>query len=180
MEVWAPVLGYERLYEVSNFGNVRRTARGKKFTPEQIIEAKKMLADGSKLVDVAAFLNTSITTVFSIKHGKTWCGDAAARPVKTRLDNHGYAHFTPSVSGKYKHVRVHRAVWEAFNGPIPGRLEVNHKNLNRSDNRLENLELLTHRENINHAHAKYADKRTHLPKGSRRGPRSQYAKIKHI
>jgi hypothetical protein len=44
---------------------------------------------------------------------------------------------------------------------------------------LENLELVTHRENVNHAHAKYAEERAHLLKGERSGPRSRYAKIKH-
>lgn len=49
-----------------------------------------------------------------------------------------------------KHL-VHRLVWEAFNGPIPEGLEINHKNRNRADNRLENLELLTHLENMRYS-----------------------------
>ena len=44
---------------------------------------------------------------------------------------------------------VHRLVWEAFNGPIPEGMEVNHVNECTWDNRLENLNLLTHKENIN-------------------------------
>lgn len=178
MEVWKPVLGYETLYEVSNFGNVRRVARGKRFTAEQVVEAKKMLADRRKLADVAAFLNTSITTVFSIKHGKTWGGDEAYRPLSPQPIKH-YLTVNLCRDGVYVRRPVHRLVWEAFNGEIPGRLEINHKDLDRANNRLENLELLTHRENVNHAHAKYASERAHLPKGSRRGPRSKYAKIKH-
>jgi hypothetical protein len=42
-------------------------------------------------------------------------------------------------------------VWEAFNGPIEGRLEINHKDLDRSNNRLENLEIVTHQQNLQHA-----------------------------
>ncbi len=45
---------------------------------------------------------------------------------------------------------AHRLVAEAFIGPI-GELEVNHKNGVRDDNRLGNLELVTHRENLIHA-----------------------------
>jgi hypothetical protein len=30
-------------------------------------------------------------------------------------------------------------------------MEINHKNLDRADNRLDNFEVLTHRENIQHA-----------------------------
>jgi hypothetical protein len=44
-------------------------------------------------------------------------------------------------------------VWEAFNGPIPDRLEVNHRNGNKRDNRLENLELVTRSQNMAHAYA---------------------------
>lgn len=47
-----------------------------------------------------------------------------------------------------KNVRVHRVVWEAFNGAIPDGYEINHKNEIRNDNRLENLELLTHHQNL--------------------------------
>lgn len=45
---------------------------------------------------------------------------------------------------------VHRLVWLSFNGPIDKGLEVNHKNGDSIDNRLNNLELLTHTENIWH------------------------------
>ena len=179
MEQWKPVIGYEMLYEISDFGNVRRLARGKRFTPEQVVEAKKMLHNGSKLADVAAFLGASVTTVCSIKQGKTWVGDAGSRPVKTRLDRYGYAYFTPSIGGKYKHVRVHRAMWEAFNGPIQGRLEINHKNLDRADNRFENLELVTHQENVAHAFNIYRqDPSTRQPKGCAGSYRGKY--FKHV
>lgn len=46
---------------------------------------------------------------------------------------------------------VHRMVWMKANGAIPEGYEVNHKNGDKSDNRLENLELVTRAENINHA-----------------------------
>lgn len=38
-------------------------------------------------------------------------------------------------------------VWEAFNGPVPEGMQVNHINENKSDNRLENLNLMTPSEN---------------------------------
>ncbi len=46
---------------------------------------------------------------------------------------------------------VHRLVWEAFNGPLPSNLEINHKNGRKQDNRLSNLEVITHKENMEHA-----------------------------
>lgn len=44
---------------------------------------------------------------------------------------------------------VHKLVWEAFNGPIPEGLQINHINENRQDNRLCNLNLMTPKENSN-------------------------------
>ena len=155
MEIWKPVLGFEELYEISNLGNCRRIKRGKKFSAEDIVMAKNMFASGAKLKEVAAFLNTSITTVMSIKHGKTWNGDEHTRPLIPIAGTDQYFIFSFCKDGKYKRTMVHRAVWEAFNGPIPGRLEVNHINLDRQDNRLENLELLTHQENCQHAQSIY-------------------------
>ena len=176
MEDWKAVLGYEGLYEISNLGNVRRIARGRKFTAEQVKQAKQMLEEKATLKMVAAFLGTSITTVSSIKHGNTWVGDAESRAVKKQIDKYEYMTFAPSKNGVYKHVRIHRAVWEAFNGPIPGRLEVNHKNLNRSDNRIENLELLTHQENVQHAFNIYTKEQLGQPKTGPGSPRGRYFK----
>ena len=51
---------------------------------------------------------------------------------------------------KVKHYMVHRLVWEAFNGSIPEGLQVNHINEIKTDNRLENLNLMTCKENINY------------------------------
>ena len=48
-------------------------------------------------------------------------------------------------------VRVHRAVVEAFIGPIPPGKQVNHKNGIKTDNRLDNLEICSPRENIRHS-----------------------------
>jgi hypothetical protein len=44
--------------------------------------------------------------------------------------------------------RIHRLVWEAFNGPIPNGYVIDHKNADKKDNRLENLQLMTPKENV--------------------------------
>lgn len=50
-----------------------------------------------------------------------------------------------SLSGKYfarGGKRLHRVVWEFHNGPIAKGLEIHHRDDNRANNQIENLELL--------------------------------------
>lgn len=54
--------------------------------------------------------------------------------------------------GDPKYLLVHRIVMAAFVGPLPSGMEVNHKNGKKHDNRLENLEYMTHPDNQLHAH----------------------------
>jgi len=124
----------------------------------KVLEAKQMFERGDTLKQVATFLGTSIPTAHSIKLGKTWSGNANYRPVKNATGSDHYIYFTPCKEGKYRRKTIHRCLWESFNGPIQGRLEINHKNLDRQDNRLENLELVTHQQNIQHAINEYKSK----------------------
>lgn len=54
-------------------------------------------------------------------------------------------------NGKRKTIRRHRIVAEAFIPNPDNKPEVNHKNGNKSDNSVENLEWATHRENTDHS-----------------------------
>ena len=62
----------------------------------------------------------------------------------------GYYQVQLCKNSKVKFYYVHRLVWEAFNGSIPEGLQVNHINEIKSDNRLENLNLMTPKENTNY------------------------------
>ena len=44
---------------------------------------------------------------------------------------------------------VHRIIWETFNGEIPDGYEIDHINTIKTDNRLDNLRLVTPKENKN-------------------------------
>ena len=48
-----------------------------------------------------------------------------------------------------KRYSVHRLVWEMFNGSIPEGLDVNHIDEDKTNNRLDNLNLMTRKENCN-------------------------------
>lgn len=54
-----------------------------------------------------------------------------------------------SKNNRVKYFSVHKLVWLAFNGKVPEGYEINHINEDKTDNRLENLNLLTHKENLN-------------------------------
>lgn len=54
-------------------------------------------------------------------------------------------------SGRMRSVQIHRIVAAAFLGPCPPGQEVNHKNGDRGDERLVNLEYVTRSENLFHA-----------------------------
>lgn len=62
----------------------------------------------------------------------------------------GYKYVLLSKRGIELPKMIHRLVIEAFEGAIPPRIEVNHKNGNKIDNRLVNLEQMTRSENMLH------------------------------
>lgn len=60
-------------------------------------------------------------------------------------------------NGKMKHFSVHRLVVIAFRGDIPSGMTVDHVNGIKTDNRLENLQLLTNADNVRKARNKQLD-----------------------
>ena len=60
----------------------------------------------------------------------------------------GYLQVSLYYNGQESRCWVHRLIAVAFLGPCPDGFQVNHKNGNRTDNRIENLEYVTPQENI--------------------------------
>ena len=101
-EVWKDVIGYEGLYQVSNFGNVK-----------------------------------------TLKYGKE-------KILKPGKNSHGYLQVVLCKNNTCKSYSIHRLVAQSF---IPNPLnlsEINHKNENKTDNNVYNLEWCEHKYNINY------------------------------
>lgn len=72
--------------------------------------------------------------------------------LKQKLTKDGYCETTLFKNGKYKYIRTHRIVAMAFLKKDKIRNEVNHKDGNKLNNNLENLEWVTSSENQKHAY----------------------------
>ena len=90
---------------------------------------------------------------FADKAGNVWSTKMSKEPrkLKMRLARNGYGIYWFRKEGKTIAVVAHRVVASAFWGEIPKGIEVNHKDLNKANNSLENLELITRSENYKHA-----------------------------
>jgi hypothetical protein len=71
--------------------------------------------------------------------------------LKPRINNRGYWDLRLSKDGKRRTHFIHRLMGEAFLSNPFKKSEINHKNGIKTDNRLENLEWVTHSENMIHA-----------------------------
>lgn len=61
-----------------------------------------------------------------------------------KIDDAGYVAVAP-------HYRAHTLIWEVVHGPVPKGMTINHKDFNRSNNVVSNLECVTQRENVLHS-----------------------------
>lgn len=101
-EKWRDVLGFEELYQVSSFGNVRTIKKGEAEMSQQ-------------------------------------------------ENRNGYMTVHLRDKGVERRAMVHRLVAEAFIPNPDGLRDVNHKNGDKSDNRVENLEWVSHSDNMTHS-----------------------------
>lgn len=73
------------------------------------------------------------------------------RVLKTQVDNKGYHRIRVTIEREKMSYKVHREIAKAFI-PNPNNLpQVNHKDGNKSNNSVDNLEWVTNRDNAHHA-----------------------------
>ena len=86
---------------------------------------------------------SSYGRVKSLKYGKE-------RILKSRVNSYGYLHLNLCKNGKSYNKKIHRLIAEAFI-PNPKNLpEINHKDENKLNNNIDNLEWCTHKYNTNY------------------------------
>lgn len=69
--------------------------------------------------------------------------------IEIKLKNSGnYLRFQGNYNLEKKYFLVHRVVWEAFNGEIPKGYDIDHIDGNLHNNRLDNLQAISHGDNL--------------------------------
>lgn len=128
------------------------------------------ILEGEEWRDVAGFEGEySVSNFGRVRRDKTARRTYVGRMLKPYLTPAGY--FTVALRARTR--LIHRIVAAAFLQPDPHRLEINHKNGITIDNRVENLEWVTHAENM--AHATAVLKRS----GDRKLTEDQVREIRH-
>ena len=114
MEIWKDIKGFEGIYQISSFGNIKSL----KFCKEKILKKIK--------------------------------------------DSKGYYQVRLCKDKKVYTKKVHQLVAISFLNHNPNKhiLIVNHKDFNALNNHLDNLEIITQRENTNRKHIKHSSKYT--------------------
>ena len=90
----------------------------------------------------------------AVRRSNRWTRETKQVKCNRRRAEHDNGHYLMvrvMIDGTRFHALAHRLVWRHFMGRIPAHLTINHKNGNKRDNRLENLELATYSEQRIHA-----------------------------
>lgn len=92
-----------------------------------------------------------VSNLGNVRRAKDGENTFAGRNKSLCVNSSGYHIIGANISGKRTNVYVHRAVVEAFLGEIPENYVVNHIDGNKTNNRVENLEIVSVSGNSIHA-----------------------------
>lgn len=72
--------------------------------------------------------------------------------LKQNVNGRGYCYVNISINNKYKNILIHREVAKAFIPNDNQKLDINHKDGNKLNNNVDNLEWCTRSQNVQHAY----------------------------
>lgn len=83
--------------------------------------------------------------------GEDWHIRGKKGTISSKLMRNGYYMMGAAYNKKYYYFMEHRVIYCWLKGPIPEGMVVNHKDYNRANNNIDNLELLTQKENLEYS-----------------------------
>ena len=88
--------------------------------------------------------------VGTIRNGKKTKNKLKEKILKGNIDKYGYKKIDLYKKGKRKNLKIHTIVANAFLNKTNENYEVNHKDENKLNNNVLNLEWVSHKENVNY------------------------------
>lgn len=143
MNCWKPVSGNRQ----PNI-NALKYYRKEEFI---VSKSKKTLEDKVMEIRWKEIIIDGIQTGFMISENGLVLNKKTNGLIRSTVNRFGYLKLGFKVNGKYKSFLVHRLVAQAFIPNPDNKRTVNHKDGNKKNNDVENLEWMTHKENIHHA-----------------------------
>lgn len=117
-EIWKDIIGFEKLYQVSNLGRIKSLER------EEICNRIKTIYRRYRKEIIL----------------KPFCSTNSPYPFVLLRNNN-----------KTNNIRIHRLVAKAFIPRVENKFYINHKDGDKTNNRVENLEWCTQKENVQHS-----------------------------
>lgn len=94
----------------------------------------------------------SVSNTGKVRRDKACTNTFSGKILVQSQDGDGYCQVNLSRSNRVRTKKVHRLVMEAFQGPFPLGLTINHKDGSKFNNYFSNLEYCTRAANIEHAY----------------------------
>lgn len=103
-------------------------------------------SDGDNLPEFVRMLKARNYTIGEDGHIRSFNGKMCSK-----LMRNGYYMTSAQYNKKIYYFMEHRVVWVWYNGAIPPKMQVNHKDYNTANNHISNLELMTSKENVEYS-----------------------------